>query len=36
MTEELLNYYEPTDADRQIVRQRINDRKTNRKNKSVE
>ena len=31
--EELLNHYEPTDADRQIIRQRIYDRTINKKNR---
>ena len=35
LPDELLNYYEPTDADRQIIRQRINELTTNRKNKTI-
>ena len=35
LPEELLNYYEPTDADRQIIRERINDRKLYRKSPTI-
>ena len=34
--QELMNDYQPTYMDRKIIKERINDRKTNRKNKPVE
>ena len=34
--QELMNNYQPTYMDRKIIKERINDRKTNRKNKPVE
>ena len=34
--QELMNDYQPTYMDRKIIKERINDRKTNRKNKPME